>query len=78
MELPPIVNVLSFNDWIVELLPLNDNPFGAAPVTADILATGVLFATPVNANSALFVAVDPRRRSFVMLDGSTVPRFVCQ
>jgi hypothetical protein len=73
-----MVNVLSFNDWIVDVDPFNDNPFGALPVTADILATGVLFATPVNANSALVVAVDPNNKSFVILAGSTVPRFCCQ
>ena len=77
VNVPPIVKVLSFRLCIVDVLPLSDNPFAPAPV-ADILATGVLLPTPVNANSALAVDVPPKSRSFVILNGSTVPKFVCQ
>jgi hypothetical protein len=75
---PPIVKVVLFRLWIVDVAPFNDNPFGALPVTADILATGVLSSTPVNANSALVVALEPSSRSSELCIGDNAPPSNCQ
>src|SRR3989344_6019389 len=63
---PPRVNVLFLNDWIVALLPVSERPLPAPPPNvADIVAVGVPSLIPVTANSAVEVAVEPRRKSRV-------------
>jgi len=76
--LPPSVKLFKLSAWILPP-PLNANPVDPTPLCAEILATGVRVpATPVNANFALVVAVDPSNRSSVVLIGSTAPLFSCQ
>ena len=63
---PPRVRVPILNDWIVALLPVRDRPLPAPPPNvADIDAVGVPSLIPVTANSAVEVAVEPRRKSRV-------------
>ena len=51
---PPIVNVLLFNDWIVDV-DANVSPYPFPPSAADILATGLFVSTPSNAKSAMLL-----------------------
>ena len=79
MVLPPIVNVLLFNDCIVAVDAFSDNPFLFPPfVNADMDAIGVVESTPVNAKSADVVAVPPNNRSAVVLNGASAPLLICQ
>ena len=76
---PPIFNVLLFNDWIVPFVALNASPFPFPPfVVADNDATGVAPFIPVTAKSAEFVAVPPKRKSYVLLIGDSAFPFNCQ
>src|SRR3990170_2538567 len=66
VEDPPRVRVPILNDWIVALLPVSERPLPAPPPNvAEIVAVGVPSLIPVTANSAVEVAVEPRRKSRV-------------
>src|ERR1700722_9576929 len=63
---------------VVKIFPLASSERALGVVTAEILAVGVPPATFLNENFALLVAVDPRSRSSVILNGDTAPEFSCQ
>jgi len=74
--LPPIVNVLLFNDWI-EPLPLKDRPV-AVPLDglAEIDAVGVPLPLLTKANLAEEVEIPPKSKSSEVAVGSTLPKFL--
>ena len=69
---PPRVRVPILRDWIVPVEPVNESP--RPFVVALIVAVGVPSLIPVTANSAVAVALLPKRRSRVEVSlGVIVP-----
>ena len=73
---PPRVRVLFLRDWIVAVPPVRDIPLPAPPpVVALIVAVGVPSLIPVTANSAVEVALLPRRKSRVEVSFGVIAPF---
>ena len=68
---PPIFKEFIFKDWRVAVAPESERPLPV--VVAEMVAVGVPAAMPVTANSADEVAVDPRRKSCVVILSKIAP-----